>query len=373
MQRVGRRRKSARTLLLATVWLAAMLPACAARLVTVEQLEQLLVQQTLAHKSDGSTANALRGLELTERLTPTSLARIVNSRSPGRQSAEELKLLVMKSSLLAPPQSELPRQPMPDSASLQALWNAANHFQAVTLRHLPDFLATRVTHNYDNIPMNPNPVFWKSATMHLDGSSSQEITYRNGAEVPTQPEAKPKQANRVTGLYSKGEFGPILTTVMLDLVKGRMTWGRWEQAATGPAVVFYYAVPEASSHFKVKFSCCVEDERFGRDAEIIAFDGAPAYHGEITVDPATGNVLRVTFVPELHLDSSDARSGIAVDYGQVTIGEKSFNCPVQSVAILSIQPNRGPETMQARSEWINQVDFVNYHRFGATVKLRVGP
>jgi hypothetical protein len=97
-----------------------------------------------------------------------------------------------------------------------------------------------------------------------------------------------------------------------------------------------------------------------------------AYHGEITIDPESGAVLRVSvqadFPPRLPMVHSD----VMVEYGPIVIGDKSYICPVHSVSVSRSRMNT------LMHEWnttfgiydtfetlLNDVTFSDYHLFRA--------
>ena len=89
------------------------------------------------------------------------------------------------------------------------------------------------------------------------------------------------------GLSSFGEFGPILSTVLIDLPQGKLAWSHWEQHDATRVAVFGFSVPKAASHYEVRF-CCVSGDQFRQFS---------AYHGEITIDPDDGTILRLRYSP----------------------------------------------------------------------------
>ncbi len=76
--------------------------------VTVAQLAQTLTADVGAHKPDAEMARQIAGIELSERLTETTLARLVATLHAGPQAALALQLLADQSVFLDPPASELP-------------------------------------------------------------------------------------------------------------------------------------------------------------------------------------------------------------------------------------------------------------------------
>ena len=354
-------------------------PSLAAKRVTVEQLRQILTEQQAAHKADSDIAQQVGSVELTERLTGTALEALVAQSNPGAKTMLALDLLGDASSFLELPASELPTKAPPDVATQQAMMNAAVNFVAVTLKHLPDFLATRVTRSFDDKSLAVTHSGWSpQSDLHLAGTFSSEITYREGREIldNAPPGAKPKQIPSPAGLTSKGEFGPILSTILIDAQKGKIAWSHWEQTPAGLAAVFHYQVPKEASHYAVNF-CCVRNSEDPRTYQpgsenTNSYHGTPAYHGTLSLDPASGAILRVTLESELKSSDPITRAEISVQYGSVEIGGKSYLCPIRSIAISLAQTHGGGDMSDRSILRINEASFTEYHRFGSTTRILPG-
>ena len=140
------------------------------------------------------------------------------------------------------------------------------HFVGTTLRQMPDFLATRVTQSYDDndshvaksTPDTTEDVnlIAPHSTMISVGTFTQQITYQDGREVSSEDKhAKQKPSEAPPGFSTRGEFGPVLSMVLLDASKGKLTWSHWEQTEAGIAAVFHYKVPASASHYAVDYCC----------------------------------------------------------------------------------------------------------------------
>jgi hypothetical protein len=102
-------------------------------------------------------------------------------------------------------------------------------------------------------------------------------------------------------------------------------------------------------------------------AQLNCYKGTPAYHGSISIDPATGTVLRIAIKSDLPPKDRLVRADLFVQYGSVEIGGRSYICPIRSVASSLI---RFPESTPARTLLcLNEATFTNYHRFGASVRV----
>jgi hypothetical protein len=345
--------------------------------VTVEQLRALLV--AASHETDGEMAQKVASLRLSERMTGADLDQIDDALHPRRQTGEALRLLADSSAFLDPPPGEIPARAEPSVAEQKAMLNGAVHFVAVTLKRLPDFFATRTTHGFDDLPAVSTHSGWApSGKMHSDGSFSQEITFRHGEEVVgTRKRTRGGKPAIVSGLTSTGEFGSLQAVILRDAAHGRVVWSHWETTATGTVAVFQYVVPEAQSHYEVDYCCVwsygIPTRSFQSDAPFgiqNAYHGKPGYHGTLSIDPATGAIMRLTLEALLKYSDPITDGGVAIDYGSVPIeGDKNYICPVRSVAISVTRSDLGGDFTLRLVRRINEVEFTDYHRFRATVQM----
>jgi hypothetical protein len=380
-----------RLIILGIIALAA-LPACAQHRVTVSQLEQTLSACTSRHKSDTDIAHQVSNLRLSERLTVHTRDRLIASFSLQAHAVLALELLADESALLDPPRSELPATATPDAAAQQTMLAATHAYVLETVPRLPNFFATRSTVRFDDSAQVQHAGEWPvRAGFHLVGNASRTVTMRDGQEVTdsTQPvSTKPEQ---IMGLYSFGEFGPILARTLADLPKGKIQFSHWEESPLGDVAVFRYSVPRHESHYQVHFCCLLDQEYQGGQSYhnrnmpryhtgdrnpiettgLNAFDATPPYHGTLAIDPASGAIVRLTLDAELDPESAITRASTVVEYARVVIGDQPFVCPVRSLAISSQQgpPPAGEELQRIPILSINETTFTEYHRLGSTSRL----
>ncbi len=398
-----------RKLVPAVLMVAVALPAAAAHRVTVAQLEEMLTADNAAHRSDAEVVRQIGELEMTERLTERTLDHLAATLRLDPHTALALELLADQSQFLDPPPSELPATAAPDAATQQRMLDAARAYAVANWTRMPNFFVTRATTRFDDSAQIPHPGEWPVRLgLHPVGESSREITFREGKEVTDAPEdAKAKPANEL-GLKSWGEFGPAVTVVLADSAKQNITFSHWEQTATGLAAVFHYEVPHEASHYAVAYCCVVEQlvagrTQFGyngrersaqqvanipRENELHTYHETPGYHGAIAIDPATGAVMRMTIEAGLSHNDPLLRAESMIEYGPVTLGDRTFICPVRSLAI-SLEPGSAHPATGAgggASPWneplvnkaptplllINETRFSAYHRLGSTVRILTG-
>jgi VWFA-related protein len=337
----------------------------------VRQLTVAELTETLSGaraQADDKLAEQLSGLQLSQRLSASTLARL-EAALPGPQSQQELSLLAARSSFLDLPPSEIPSNPSPGVAQQREIMAQVVSYVTKIIHKLPDFMATRATRTFEDHPAGSNSLFGYEP-LHLISQSSANVVYRDGKESDTNSKGK-KVDTAAAGLVSWGEFGPILTTVLLDAAKSQLAWGHWEPGTDGPLAVFRYAVPAKTSRYEIQF-CCVSDSQTPIDGPSgNLYRKLAAYHGEMAVDPATGAIQRITVIADLNPDDPLTNASIAVQYAPVDIGGKTYVCPIRSEAIAQrhIPENRGgtiPSTAISQGPILtrlNEVTFDRYHIF----------
>lgn len=370
-----------------------------ARPVTVVQLEQLLKADR--GMLDGELANELSEVGLTERLSSQELPTLTAGLR-GPKARRALLLMADSSAFLDAPVTETSDVAPPDLQAQERMISLAVDYKNKTFLNLPNLFAKQRIDRYEETPQRSTPrdrqleaatsepmgqsgiVFSyrpvpvpfdqprKDAALdyqplHLVATTSADVLYRNGDEV-VDPEIEKAKDSKTPGRYlvAHGTFGPILATVMMDAVAARsgITWSHWEQVAGRPVAVFRYVVPRAKSHYQVEYCC-----RLDSDGTVF-FQKLTGYHGEISIDPASGAILRLTQQADLKPFVPMVRSDTVVEYAPVEIGGASYICPVRSITIARHR------TMETLNEWderfktfgpfitiLNDVTFKDYHMF----------
>jgi VWFA-related protein len=359
-------------------------PAMADKNLSIEQVEELLFK--LHGKPDGKVAGELEEIQLAERVSPARLARWETD-FPGKRTQEELMKLADMSAFLNPPASDVLRDPPPDVETQQRMLALAVEYYRQTTARLPNFYATRETTHFEDTLSHreeysysgsmamgghgsttlPTPTPGAATTteyrgLHSKGEFRMTVTYRDGHEVlDVDADARRKEEESALGLTSSGEFGPILGVVIKDITQTGLSWLRWEKADSEPAAVFHYAVPADQSHFRIGIN--VE----GREQAVF-----PAYHGEIEIDPATGEILRLSEVADPAPPHAGMRAAIVVDYAPVKIGDQRYICPVRGVAFSMVPvASAGATDVSALPVQVNLNDiaFTHYHDFGSEARI----
>ncbi|MDR5729092.1 MAG: VWA domain-containing protein [Terriglobia bacterium] len=324
------RDKTMRKVALFLILAAMALPALADRRVTVDQLEQTLA--TLHGKQDAEAAWQISNLDLSERLSAARLKRLLDG-LPGDKSRDALRALADESAFLNPPPAEMPQKPAPSVAEQRRIMGLTVNYVSKTLRQLPNFLATRDTTHFLDSPQaykQQGAVTTMFRPLHSVGESRVTVRYKDGRELVDSGSAgKSKGVPPEQGLSTWGEFGPILSTVLLDAAQNKLAWSHWEQGDSGPLAVFMYSVPRDRSHYELDY-CCVADSTGTRKSTLHELAG---YQGEMAVDPATGAILRLKIEADLKPGEAIARAALVVEYGPVEIGGKGYICPKWSIAL----------------------------------------
>lgn len=337
---------------------ALTLPIYAATQITVAELEKTVAS---AHSMpDDQLADQLSALELTQRLSPSNLVRL-QSGLPGPKSQQELAILAAQSSFLDLPPAEIPQSPAPDVSQQRRIMSLVVKYVTQTMHQLPNFLATRETRSFEDRPAGT----YSYLPLHQIKQFAATVLYRDGREEDRS--AAGKKAPAPNGLVSWGEFGPILTTILLDAARSQLTWNHWEQGPSGPRAVFHFSVPAKNSQYQVQMCGPAP--------------GCPhtltGYHGEIAADPTSGAILRLTAIADIEPgsnmehDTGLTTGSIMVEYGTVDIGGKNYTCPIHSVAIAQVRETQAQHGVIAaeamdhspRQTLLNAVYFTDYHIF----------
>jgi VWFA-related protein len=349
-------------------------PPRAAEKLTIEGLEHLL--RAPHEESDSAMAEKLSGVELTERMSWTKLSEW-KARMPGARSRAELVAVADASAFLNPPASKVPDTAAPNLATQRLMISKTLDYLAKAIPRLPNFFATRSTVRYRETGQKDDAM-WKAPTgdrtLHSEAVSNATVLYRNGFDV-VDAEAvkgkKPKKSER--SMDTKGTFGPILRTVIVDVAQGDLSWSRWEQGADGVRAVFRYSVPKAKSHYELDYCCLTEGDGTS------VFKLMPGYHGEMTIDAESGSILRLTveadLEPRLPLELSD----IMVQYGREAIGGNSYICPVRSVSLWrgrrNVRVNEWGKSFKVYGPFetmLDDVSFGDYHMFRGEAHILTG-
>lgn len=334
--------------------------------VSVEQLESVLAKSQ--GTSDADLAAQLSVLQLTERFSSTRVAHWRSS-LPGARSQRALIGLADRSAFLTPPASDIPATPAPDLAEQRRIMGLVATYVGDAIPKLPRFFASRtITHFEDRPATVRSASLDESDSLHAVRISRATVLYRDGQEVVEAAPIKVDKGRQADlGLRTWGSFGPILGLVLVDAAENSLAWARWEQGPAGQIAVFRYAVPKERSHYEVRYCCIAETYGLENDT----FRQMTAYRGEISVDPTSGAILRLTIEAEMGPGDPISRAATVVEYGPVELGGATYTCPVRSISLSVAKTLRNVQDPSGNS-WVamgpfqmllNHDDFDQYHLF----------
>lgn len=347
--------------------------------ISAEQLSQFMM--STAGKSDAELAKQIANFQLTDRLDSASLSRFEAS-LPGDRSRQALLADADFAAFLKPPPSSAQLSAPPSQDEQIQMLRSATDFATMTIRRMPNFFATReVTRFADTPARQVMGRFYSYEPLHAVDRLDATVLYRDGKQVlDAQEEKRTSAESTISELVTNGEFGPILATVLTDASRTTVAWSRWEPGAAGPMAVFRFAVPRDKSHYEVQY-CCVT-----RASAVSTYKQISAYHGEISIDPASGAILRIVIQADLKDSYPLVRADLLVEYGPVEIGDKAYICPLRSVAILKAYteaPNADSQLPQLAGSpsapgssrdlpvqtMINDIGFSQYHLFRSETRI----
>ena len=343
--------------------------------VTVAGLTTMLV--SAEGEGDQELATRLDGVELSERL-PETAAQSLTARMPGSRSRNALVVVAGASAFRGPPPGVVLDRPAPEVAAQKEMIARTVSYLGSMIPRLPNFYATRTTAHYEE-RRPADAQAWKAAgpdtALHLGQTTRSTILIRDGKEVVNVERKRGIGGRRTGGLVTEGTFWPILAAALAgaSAPQSRMEWTRWEQGAVGPEAVFRLNVPATTPLFDVTF-CCEADP----DGSV-EYNRRFGFHGEIAIDPENGAVLRIVLLADLEPRLPVVHSGIAVDYGPVSIGGKTYICPRHSVTLSRSR------TVRLLHEWhgdfgvygpfetkLNDAVFSDFHLFRSSARILPG-
>ncbi len=364
--------------------------AFAARRLTVVQLQETLAASR--NKTDADLAWIVADLEMSQRISAARLAALMKD-LPGEQSRRALTALADESQFLDLPPAEIAPTPTATPEQQRQIMAKILAYLADEIPRLPNFFATRQTLHFADTPSLydiAGNISVRYQPLHVTGTTSRRAMYRDGKEIADEDVSNSAKAP-LQGLRSSGEFGPLLSIVMLDAAKGKAAWSHWEQGPGGLIAVYSYSVPQSDSHYEVDY-CCVADSEHTHLRE---FKKTVGYHGEIAADSATGAITRLTLELDLKTNDEISLGDILVDYGSVEIGGRTYTCPVKSLALSKVrmalrngsQVGSGSVLLRGRAggvasavqtgvagegptqSLLNDVTFTDYHIFRGEARM----
>lgn len=329
--------------------------------VTVAQLRQALA--ALQGKSDKKVAKQLAEMELTERLSRAEFDDISKT-LPGQGSRNAILALEDASMFLDPPASEMLPDPAPDAQAQKQMLTRAAQLANDQADRIPNFLAMRSTEHFQDVRVYPysNKIeyYTPGSFRFLEHQVDDIRCSAGGDEVLDQPDTDLDQRmerkrqplmyfdprfgyHTIWGNYTwdipnltqagmkpMGAFGPWLQAVTGDVPDANAEWAYWEKNGSGRLAVFRFSIPRDDSHYTVQYYFA-PNPVFSHQGQ--QYTAAPGYHGEIAIDPATGEVARIVVICDFAKGEPMSRASIELEYGRLRVGAKEYLLPVRGVSI----------------------------------------
>ena len=367
--------------ILCLVLFSLAVPAWGGRKMTVAQLTELLHSFVQDKKSDVEASTALKQVELSEQLTRTAMNSLVGLVN-GPLSTEQIYVLEARSADLAPPASELPGTPAPDSATQKAILAKAETYVSRTYEQLPLLTATKTTLRFqDNLEALASSGgmasgakdavtsfgFANPATyVHYVNSTAREVVTEHGVEKKSAEKDTIKWG--ANGMTAIREPDPSLGRVFQEAqAAGAFAWLRWELINGKPAAVYSFAVGKQKSKLALDVCCFPNINQAGiasfysattgptlsnqgagpngvtgnfqTNTEWHEFKTTTPYSGRLFIDPDSGVVLRMIVEADLKPGEVVHQLDTRVDFGLVKVGSNSFIAPVRTIINSVVVPN----------------------------------
>jgi hypothetical protein len=339
------------------------------RKINVAQLEQMLQAD-----SKRETAQALPDLMLSERLDSAQRATLRAQVRRG-EAREQLDALADESQFVAPSRAEGVFYPPPDPAEQRQMLAAADRFLAENTARLPNFLAKRATVTLsETAGLHEFETTIKAQPFHVEQKFDATVSYQHGAEVVTTAENIGSPGSQL--LWTTGTFGPLLRTTLQAAMnlRDRVRWIRWEQGPDGRRAVFAFRVPANRAGSLGMEGCCLPDATGNTRWKMV-----PGFHGEVTINAATGVIWRVQVEADLNQFVPVKRSALVVTYGPVEIGGGTHILPLHAISlwrgrelVVLYQGDLSFKTWGPYETRINEFTFNHYRMFRGEARLLPG-
>ena len=339
------------------VLLIAASPAWAAKKLTVQQLNDLLVSMQQRKKTDAEIADQLKDIELNEELTG-SAANSLKSYLPGPLSGVQVELLKDQSAFLAPPAADLPAAPAPDAAAQQAILARAADFASRVYAQNPHLSVFKTTIRFEDHVVTTDSIGLHNinsllSPIQLVDEQHDLVETDKGVEKAADSRAKTKWGEN--GRISEGEPGTNLGAIFLEASSsGKIAWLRWQTLDGRQTAVFSFVVEKGQSHFDVSYCCFPKTTTATNVANISPgvspgsilsvstwepFNKVVGYHGEFFINPDTGLVVRVITRAETKPTDFVLREDRRIDFSSVVFAGKAYLFPRVSMTALEAVPN----------------------------------
>jgi hypothetical protein len=374
--------------ILLLVAIGSTLLSAAPKKMTVAELQDVLTGLHNSQKSDEQVANELKQIELTEELTPPAMDRMFKL-VDGPLSTEQMYVLEVRSSMLAPPDTDLPKADPPDADAQRALLAKAEDYAANTYSQLPRLTVARLVARFqdgvETIPtlsgtnikiQNDSDPIWLQIRQYvrLKNAHTDTVEIEGGIERPGGKDTTPWGSNGLVN--SMLPFIPLNVLTSEAVSSGNPQFLRWETINGHQTAVFAFAIDKTKSHYAINYCCFPATSSTGNmlyggngtntgpaqpsatgglsaspfsrpagngDLATVSdwkpFNAKSGYHGELFLDPNAGVVLRTIVEAEFKPSDFVHYEKIRVDYAPMPIGGQNHYVPVRSFTIAETVPN----------------------------------
>ncbi|MFZ1084375.1 MAG: hypothetical protein WAN35_05380 [Terracidiphilus sp.] len=311
-------------------------PTWAAKKMTVQQLKDLLGSLQRNHGTDVEVATRLKQIDLSEELTAAVKSDLLFA-SPGPLTSEQICVLDARSSMLAPPPSDQPNLPIPDSLTQKSIVDKAIDIATKNdqrISHLTAMKAvSRYGHlvtvsNWQNLDATANLQSGDESIMYLTSKYTETVEIDQGIEKVSTSRVDPS-LKRISPI-SEGGMRPAISQFLRQANDGgNIHWLRWETINGARTAVFSFTIDKRKAFYGIDY-CCFPTLR-----EVSGYDWKPfkktvGLHGEFFIDPDNGTMLRIVMQAEFNPTDFVEREDTRIDYGMVTIGDSTYLLPMGS-------------------------------------------
>lgn len=209
---------------------------------------------------------------------------------------------------------------------------------------LPNFMCLEVTHRSMDAggrgQWRHRDTFAELLRFH-DKLEQRTMLQVNGVQASTAREG-------LKGTISHGEFGGLLDAIFAPDSQAAFHWKEAATIGARSVQVFEFTVPRAHSSFGLA------DENNP--------ETTVGFHGQVYIDPATHGVRRLNMeTDEMPQKYNIRRAQFTVDYDYIAISDHDYLLPI--IGTLKV-------TQRKHTSVLNQIEFLDYRRYGAESTLR---
>ncbi len=246
------------------------------------------------------------------------------------------------------PALEVPVDAAAEEPVARQVLTQAGRRAAGYIARLPDFVCLQATRTYLN---SSGTDTWKPgqvATRWLQYVGGQE-QYAEAAKAPHPPGIPAHGAV----LSSTGEFASLLKLIFAPEVQTSFRWKGSAVIDGEPVFAYGFSAGRSRARYYLTWGS------YPKQVAGVGFEGV-VYIDSKTYDPRRID-MRATELPDgfpMHAAS------VSVEYGYVTLGDRSYLLPMRALTTCSFGK---------RSQLKNEIEFTRYHRYSAESKISFEP